>query len=62
MPPSIHIRNHAVELGNLTWVPYPFSIGVSASWLGGSYFKTLAEADKDGRKPYYVGLLFSVDL
>ena len=51
-----------VELGNLTWVPYPFSIGVSASWLGGSYFKTLAEADKDGRKPYYVGLLFSVDL
>ena len=51
-----------VELGNLAWVPYPFSIGVSASWLGGPYFKTLAEASENGRKPYYVGLLFSVDL
>ena len=51
-----------VELGNLAWVPYPFSIGVSASWLGGPYFQTLAEAAENGRKPYYVGLLFSVDL
>ena len=51
-----------VELGNLTWIPYPCSLGVSASWLGGSYFKTLAEASEEGRKPYYVGLLFSVDL
>ena len=51
-----------VELGNLTWIPYPCSLGVSASWLGGPYFKTLAEAAENGRKPYYVGLLFSVDL
>ena len=51
-----------VELGNFCWVPYPCSVGVSASWLGGPYFKTLSEAAEDGRKPYYVGLLFSFDL
>ena len=51
-----------VELGNFCWIPYPCSVGVSASWLGGPYFKTLAEAAENGRKPYYVGLLFSVDL
>ena len=51
-----------VELGNLAWVPYPCSIGVSASWLGGPYFKTLAEAADEGRKPYYVGLVFSFDI
>ena len=51
-----------VELGNLAWIPYPCSVGVSASWLGGSYYKTLVEAANGERKPYYVGLLFSVDL
>jgi len=51
-----------VELGNLTWIPYPCSLGVSASWLGGPYFKTLAESAENGRKPYYVGLVFSVDI
>ena len=51
-----------VELGNLTWVPYPCSFGVSASWLGGPYFKNFAEATESGRKPYYVGLVFSVDI
>ena len=51
-----------VELGNLAWVPYPSSIGVSASWLGGPYFKTLAEAAEDDRKPYYVGLVFGIDI
>ena len=51
-----------VELGNLAWVPYPCSIGVSASWLGGPYFKTLAESAEEGRKPYYVGLVFSFDI
>ena len=51
-----------VELGNLAWVPYPCSLGVSASWLGGPFFKTLAESAEDGRKPYYVGLVFSFDI
>ena len=51
-----------VELGNLAWVPYPCSLGVSASWLGGPYFKTLAESDSEDRKPYYVGLVFSFDI
>ena len=51
-----------VELGNFCWVPYPCSVGISASWLGGPYFKTLAEAAENGRKPYYVGLLFSFDI
>ena len=51
-----------VELGNLAWVPYPCSLGVSASWLGGPYFKTLAESAEEGRKPYYVGLVFSFDI
>ena len=51
-----------VELGNLAWVPYPCSLGVSASWLGGPYFKTLAESAPEGRKPYYVGLVFSFDI
>ncbi|MBO6027692.1 MAG: hypothetical protein J6P75_00640 [Bacteroidales bacterium] len=51
-----------VELGNLAWVPFPCSLGVSASWLGGPYFKTLAESAEDGRKPYYVGLVFSFDI
>ena len=51
-----------MELGNLAWIPYPCSLGVSASWLGGPYFKTLAETAEEGRKPYYVGLVFSVDL
>ena len=51
-----------VELGNLAWIPYPCSLGVSASWLGGPYFKTLAESAEEGRKPYYVGLVFSFDI
>ena len=51
-----------VELGNLTWVPYPCSLGVSASWLGGPFFKNFAEATEEGRKPYYVGLVFSIDI
>ncbi|MBO6064277.1 MAG: hypothetical protein J6P62_09920, partial [Bacteroidales bacterium] len=51
-----------VELGNLAWVPYPCSLGISAAWLGGPYFKTLAESASEGRKPYYVGLVFSFDL
>ena len=51
-----------VELGNFFWAPFPCSLGVSASWLGGPYFKTLAEADDDGRKPWYVGLVFSLDI
>ena len=51
-----------VELGNLAWVPYPCSLGVSASWLGGPYFNTLAESAEEGRKPYSVGLVFSVDI
>jgi hypothetical protein len=51
-----------VELGNLAWVPYPCSLGVSASWLGGPYFRTLSDAAEDGLKPYYVGLVFSFDI
>ena len=51
-----------VELGNIFCVPFPCSIGVSASWLGGPYFKTLAETAEDGRKPYSVGLVFSLDI
>jgi hypothetical protein len=50
-----------VETGNLAWIPYPCSLGVSASWLGGPYFETLAESAEEGRKPYYVGLVFSID-
>ena len=50
-----------VELGNLAWVPYPCSIGVSASWLGGPYFKTLAESAEEGRKPLSISLIFSID-
>ena len=51
-----------VELGNLLWAPFPCSVGVSASWLGGPYFSKLAEAAEDGRKPYSVSLVFSMDL
>ena len=51
-----------VELGNFLWAPFPCSIGVSASWLGGPYFKTLAESAEDGRKPYSVSLVFSLDI
>jgi hypothetical protein len=51
-----------VELGNLLWAPFPCSIGVSASWLGGPYFSKLAEASESGRKPYSVSLVFSMDI
>ena len=51
-----------VELGNFLWAPFPCSIGVSASWLGGPYFKTLAESAEKGRKPYSVELIFSLDI
>ena len=51
-----------VELGNFFWAPFPCSVGVSASWLGGPYFKTLAEAAEDGRKPWSIGLVFSLDI
>jgi hypothetical protein len=51
-----------VELGNFFWAPFPCSVGVSASWLGGPYFKTLAEADDAGRKPYSISLVFSLDI
>ena len=51
-----------VELGNFLWAPFPCSVGVSASWLGGPYFKTLSEADDNGRKPYSISLVFSLDI
>ena len=51
-----------VELGNIFWAPFPCSLGVSASWLGGPFFKTLAEEAADGRKPYSIGLVFSLDI
>ena len=51
-----------VELGNFLWAPFPCSVGVSASWLGGPYFKTLAEGAESGRKPYSIGLIFSLDI
>ena len=51
-----------VELGNFFWAPFPCSVGISASWLGGPYFKTLAEADDAGRKPYSISLVFSLDI
>ena len=51
-----------VELGNLLWAPFPCSVGVSASWLGGPYFKTLAEDAGGDRKPYSIGLVFSLDI
>ena len=51
-----------LELGNFFWAPFPCSVGVSASWLGGPYFKTLAKAAEEGRKPYSIGLVFSLDI
>jgi hypothetical protein len=51
-----------VELGNFFWAPFPCSLGVSASWLGGPYFSTLAESAEKERKPWYVGLVFSLDI
>ena len=51
-----------MELGNFLWAPFPCSLGVSASWLGGPYFKTLSESAEEGRKPWYVGLVFSLDI
>ena len=51
-----------VELGNFFWAPFPCSLGVSASWLGGPYFRTLAESAEKERKPWYVGLVFSLDI
>ena len=51
-----------VELGNLFCAPFPCSVGVSASWLGGPYFKTLAESSEAGRNPYSIGLVFSMDI
>jgi hypothetical protein len=51
-----------VELGNFLWAPFPCSVGVSASWLGGPYFSTLASGSNEGRKPYSIGLVFSLDI
>jgi hypothetical protein len=51
-----------VELGNFLWAPFPCSVGVSASWLGGPYFKTLSESADGGRKPYSIELIFSLDI
>ena len=51
-----------VELGNFLWAPFPCSLGVSASWLGGPYFKTLAGNTEEGRKPFSIGLIFSMDI
>ena len=51
-----------VELGNFLWAPFPCSIGVSASWLGGPYFDTLSKASEDGRKPWSIELIFSLDI
>ncbi len=51
-----------VELGNFFWAPFPCSVGVSASWLSGPYFKTLAGNTEEGRKPFSIGLIFSMDI
>ena len=51
-----------VELGNFLWAPFPCSVGVSASWIGGPYASTLAESAGKDWKPYSVGLVFSLDI
>ena len=51
-----------VELGHFLWAPFPCSVGVSASWLGGPYFKTLSESAEESRKPYSIELIFSLDI
>ena len=51
-----------VELGNFLWAPFPCSVGVSATWLGGPYFDTLAKASEEGRTPYSIELIFSLDI
>ena len=49
-----------VEMAHFLWAPFPCSLGVSASWLGGPYFSTL---NADGsRKPWSVELIFSLDI
>jgi len=48
-----------VELGNFLWAPFPCSVGVSASWLGGPYYTELPDED---RKPWSVELVFSLDI
>ena len=48
------------ELAHFLWAPFPCSVGVSASWLGGPYFSDL---NPDGtRKPWSVSLVFSLDI
>ena len=48
-----------VELANFLWVPFPCSVGVSATWTGGPYYSTLATED---RKPWSVEMVFSFDI
>ena len=48
-----------VELANFLWVPFPCSVGVSATWTGGPYYNTLAT---DDRSPWSVEMVFSFDI
>lgn len=50
-----------VELENFLWIPFPSSVGISASWQGGPFYSTLLDKDPD-RKPYAIELIFSIDL
>ena len=50
----------SVEMAHFLWAPFPCSLGVSASWLGGPYFPSL---NPDGtRRPWSVELIFSLDI
>ena len=46
-----------VELANLAWFPFGCSIGLSVDYLGGASYPDLASD-----KPWYTGLIFSLDL
>ena len=49
-------------IANLLWAPFPGSIGVSASYNGGSAYKTLSAEGLpvDGR--FHIGIVFSMDI
>ena len=51
----------SVELGNLAWFPFDGSIGVELDYLGGAAYPAFQEASLVER-PFYAGLIFSLDI
>lgn len=52
----------AVVMSNLAWIPYTTRLGVSMAWNGGTMREYLSSNKNMTIKPFYIGMVFSIDI